>query len=551
MKHLNTEFSIGEEEIVSFRTPAIVETKAKIVEYPLPVVIDRPNNMKLHNNQCLFSMQVRFFHLPLTIEVNGNDKAIFRFYLLFDSRHPDNSLFDKKFDSSNFTITQDMAKEILRDMSHDLTRRQYVLDSLRGQSSGTSLAKRTRESRSFRARVKTSSGKEKTDYSEFTKTSAKSFVSQALITGTNDFLFTSKNSINEKEVNFEDVEWNEVLLTLTIRCYSNVPSFMLAATINKRGTQKKDVDKNMDCFGPSSKQAWKEAVLKNEEIKRRVVKSSGSLRIKPTFLNVEERLTRRPSNSKILMNKKIAKEFAVYKAQHFKALEQKPIDIQKHLHKASTMKRLLKEERTNKIEIEEEKRKYLRSTREAREARQKLIPFQIKSISLLKLFVCLDAMKERFEGLLQIKQKEEKLNQCATIIQNYWKIFSNRVLPLFFRQKRHLDTILCTRVLCRISEPKVKSRCGEMVGVYLKHCFSKIKLKTAMYQYALYGKPEGDIAAIIQRRYISYAKNQRENIQKLADLWEKERGALIRVETRDKSVAQLNGLSLILADVDE
>ena len=551
VRALNNENSINDDKIVFFNTDEIVETKSKVIEYPSTIVIDRPNTMKLVNKQCLFSLQIRFSYLPLTIEAVGNQNSVFRFYVNFGTEYPDNSGFDRKFEDSSFTITEDMLRSILKQMLSDPQKRFLGSQILKGQNLSKSHSKQLKEMRSTNSYFKRTSMRENTDASLIGKTSEGSFVSHAFLTSTGDLTSDRRDVAYQLDEDDEEIDCSEALFNITVRCYSNTPKILLTASISKNNVKKKKTHKNVDLFSAEAKEELKKAMLKNTEIQKKLLGFTKSSGFRTSRTQYKSLLNREPSTSKINLNKIIAKNYQSHRLEHMKTLESKPIEVAYHVNKAKLIKQMLKEEMSKKIENEYSKRLYLRRTREARESRKRLIAFQLRSITFLKLFTCLRVMKDMYWALREVKIKEKMMNKCASLIQKEWENYCDNALPRFRRQRRFLDCMFVARSLARLNSDKVQARAKKEIGVYMAHCFVQVKLKTSFYQCSLYSRFDINKAANIQRRYRCYAMNQRLNLMVLRKIWDKEHSVLVRIESRDKTMPILNSMTQRLAGVSE
>jgi hypothetical protein len=491
VKAINDEDDINDSNPQSFKKDEIVETKTKTLEYPVPIVFDRPNNMKVNQKQCIFSLKVRMKELPLNITASGRDKAVFRFYLSFSSKLPSSENYDKRYESSHIILTAETAKEILKEMLKDPSKREDALVSIRGVDLSRTKSTRISGFRETKSRNIASMRETKESKSEFGYTTYASFHSKALLTTMQDEpeisdRYTDRNTA--LEFNYDDCDMDDALLFLTFRCFSNSPMIMLTATTQKNaGTKKTYKARNQDLFSPKAVEGLQKALEENREQKRKILaRASSSEQLKLKRL---QKPKVEPSESKIHLNKKIAKNFLSHRMIHLERLgKDKPAEIEKHLVKAKQQKVDLREEKSAKIELDNQKRLYLRSTREKRELRERQIPFQTISLTMLRMFSCFMAMKDLFERLRRVKMREAKLNRCAVKIQGVWMLFMNEKLPIFERQRRNLDAYFGTKMITYFIQNRANQDSREIAGTFFKLCHQNVKMKVCFYQTSLYSK---------------------------------------------------------------
>jgi hypothetical protein len=480
-----------------FKDDQIVETKTKHLEYPTPIVFDRPNNLKVVRKQCLFNLKVKLKDLPLKIMAAGQEKAVFRFYLSFSSKFPDHDNYEKRFESNQVILTQEMAKEILKDMLKDPTKREETITSIKGiDLSRTNRSTRINGFRDKKGRNFMSTRETRESRSDFGQTTLASFPSRALLTTMQEEPETTER-FPTLEFDYEESDLDDALLCLTFRCFTNSPTIMLTATTQKNMPTKKPFKaRSEDFFSPKAIEGLQKALQETREQKRKIIaRASTSEQAKLKRLQKPKVIE---GESKIALNKKIAKNFLSHRMTRLQKLgTDKPLDIELHVIKAKHQKELMKEEKTAKIELDNQKRLYLRSTREKRELRERLIPFQTISITMLRMFSCLAAMKDRYDSLKKVKLQETKLNRCASKIQSAWMIFMNDHLPIFERQRRNLDVFFASKMIGKLIQEKAHQDSHEVAGAFFKLCHQNVKMKVCFYQSSLYSRPFSDCSCCI------------------------------------------------------
>jgi hypothetical protein len=451
--------------------------------------------MKVSKKQCLFSLKVKVNHLPLKIVAAGREKAVFRFYLSLTRQMPDNENYDMRFDSNEVIVTSEMAKELLKSMLNEPLKKECALRCLRGTEMSTTRSSRMVGFRDTMSRKVASMRETNESDGNLRKTTQGSVTSRALLTSMPD-----ENEFSDSpfppEMEYDPADLDTATLFLTFRCYSNSPTILLTASTPKNQlVKKKYKSKNEDLFSQKAIEGLQKALEENREQRRKILsRASTSEAIK---LRRFDKQAPAASGSKIELNKRIAKNFLSHRMKHFQKLAiEKPIDIQIHINKARDHKEKLREGKTAKIEIEYQKRLYLRSTREQRQLRERQVPFQIISLTMLKFFRCLEEIKDRFEILKKAKDLEEKQNNCARKFLHHWDYLVKARLPSssndlesqIRRKRRHLDTHSGMRMISMVLKDKIDTECREKTGIFLKMCFDNVKMKVCFYQFSLYGR---------------------------------------------------------------
>lgn len=465
----------------------MVQTKPRFIECPVPIVFDRPNKMRVVQNQCLFSLKVRISDLPLRIVASSIKKTTFRFYLGLTSQLPDNDNFERKFETDQIVVTQEMAKEILRDMLKHPSKRQVALACIQRAGLSRPAASRTRPFRDTKSRYTSSMGDTRYTQAEIFNTTQGSMTPRALLT-TMPREIESYEEGHGDQCEFEDFELDGAMINLTFRCFSNSPTIMLTATLQKNQPLKRmQRTKNEDFFSTKKVEGLQKALEETRAQRERILTQAsftGAMK-----LMMIEKQPVKPAESKIKINKRIAKNFLSHRIEHLdKLANQKPLTIQFHMKKARQIRDLMRQEKTDKIEFDNQKRLHLRSAREEREHRQRLIPFQIISISMLRMFTVLGAIKKKFIELKKTRVRHYKLKLCAKKIQASWLFFLNESLPRFPAQRRRLDGQNTAKMVAGLLRHKVVENSKKTVGVFMKLCYQNVKMKVCFYQSSLYGR---------------------------------------------------------------
>jgi hypothetical protein len=485
VKSINLQLQINEDNAGAFRSDDIVESKIKHVEHVLPIVFDRPNNLKLVQKQCLFSLKVKMKDLPLKIVATGHEKAVFRFYLSFSSRLPDRDNYEKKYESDQIILTAETAKEVLREMLKDPSKRDEALVAIRGGDISKAKTARMKGFRESKSKNFLSTRETRETRSDFGLNTMNSFPSRALLTTMRDEGETTERFSN-LEFDHSDADMEGALLFLTFRCFSNYSQVMITSTVDKPGVKKVRKVKNEDFFSPAAVESLQASLAATREQRAKLLSTaSTSQKVKLKRLQIRNSPQ---GTSRINLNKTIAKDFLRHKLTHIQKLGEKAAQADDFIEKAKVSKVILRNTRLEKIETHDQKRQMLRQAREKRELTERLIPFQTISISMMKVFVCLYAMKDRFDALKKVKLREAKLNRCAAKIQGTWMIFMNDHLPIFERQRRNLDVYFAGRLVSTYLQEKAEHSSQKIAGEFFKLCHQNVKMKVCFYQSSLYSR---------------------------------------------------------------
>jgi len=314
------------------------DLKAQKHEYPFPIVMDRPNNLKMVKKHCLLSFVVKPNQLPVHISAAGSDRAIFQFFVSFTKIIPDSETFDRRFDGTSFSITTEIIKGVLDNMMKDPIKKSEVLEILGLASEKSRIGSKNthrqtigfalkddqfQEKEAASPRIKIFSPRDKPsnlkDNSlkgtlQITPTFASGFSTvsnskpvikpstNALLTATSIFSEDSEvipyqytsasmegtgfpydgsssnrgfNTLASLEAGIDDFHLEKAVFRITIRVFSNSANVSLTASLSKKGGKRKTRLKDSELFSKQRPETNHLAVELAKESTQRVVKKMG------------------------------------------------------------------------------------------------------------------------------------------------------------------------------------------------------------------------------------------------------------------------------------